>query len=1244
MRFANHAWLVLTAAVLAAGPAASAKEDAIHRTVVDGVEINLWMPGSVKALRGAFVDPANAKVGSDAEDASANVWEETCRNLDCGHVGMILQNMNRGNRPAILQKALAAALKEFADKSGHPEIEHMPLAFSGMSKGGGWSASTAYRMPERAVAYANVVGWVADSKGSDAQLQVPGLFIIGGVPDDFKMLDAVAKDYDPGRQRGAPWTLALQWGAAHDWNNASALVLPYLDAMFRARVPADVPTAGTPAKLKPVRLEDGWLGDRATWDSHFPTVAPWADYKGDKASAVWLPNRAIAMLWRAFESKDPPVRIDAATADGKARLPEGKKRRMVVEAGATIVLQAAVNAGTDVRKVRFYAGDQALGEVTEAPWRAEWKSAPPRPHGVFAEWESASGKSGVSNPALVVVRKPAAASGPAATVEAPTTTTSTSFADPGHPFILWTKAEAAAIRRRIDTEPWAKPQYEAMLKEKGNGQTFRNLFRYQVMGDESVVDAEKKYLVSLIGNDPRKFLGDTGGGRHYDQYLSVLRYDVLYDRLSGPQRQGLEDTFRDFIRHHCEEETLRFTRTSWLPNMQWPRPMTAHLMAVALRDEKLVRQCFNSRGGWRYYFDDYLGDGRFYFEEFGKQYSMMGEMFLWCRGVERLGLDELGYGYTGKGGATMRRYVESIVDIGYPRVEIPGGLPHYPQITMGDARGSGFPGAPPYVFQKSIVMGYLPGGAGGNPCWMAANMNGRDHKNTKVDKMLHPLWFELARAKWPDGHFDYFLAQMRGPGEAIYTPSLFWGLGPINPKQATPPPAPSYVARERGFALLRSDESPSYWEGEAPAVALQLATYYVHYTHDCFSLLGFYAFNRPIYLNRQISNGYGGGCPWTDSARGHCGVMVDGVQYLLNDADPKQDYAHWPNPVGDVPVRSGFDPLVKFVAARARPVGGTVSLDNRQPLAGGTLSLDLRRQEPEVWPGVDMTRALFLTRQYLCDFHQLTSNRPRRYDWRVHALGQFQADPAWKPTDELTDRLYDTSNRAIARLLSDPVERDRYQLKDVVRLNASEQPFNATVVQTCALPDAATSVLGKAWYDRRIGVRVHMLGEPGTVAYAGRSPVSRSQPGKEQNKGERSELLNEVGGTTLLVSRTAPATVFAALHEPFKDGRPVVETFRRIQQTAEGIAVAVQGRTESPINDRILVRFGDGYEQSLTLAGDGESFTFADRAYVRVGPDRVDVSGDLRAMTIRVSGKPGLFVNGQRQEARVLDGRLVFGK
>jgi hypothetical protein len=406
MRFPFWCCLALAFAMLSAGPSVRAAEDTILRTVIDGVEINIWIPAGVRTLRGAIVDPANPRVGGDPRNPSVSIWEETFRNLDCGHIGMILQDMNRNNRPTILHRALLAALKEFAQKSGHPEIQHMPLCFSGMSRGGGWSVSTAFRIPDRTVAYGNVVCWIADSKSPDEALQIPGLFIIGSVPDGFKMLDAIPKDYDPGRQRGALWTLALQWGAAHDWHNSNALLIPFLDSMFRARVPADADAAAGPVKLKPLRLEDGWLGDRTTWDSQFATIAPWAEYKGDKAAAVWLPNRAIAYLWRAFESKDAPVRIEATTLDGKVKLPADRKRQMVVEAGTDIVLEAVVSDGADVKKLQFYDGDRLLGEVAQSPWKLTWKNAPSSPHGVFVLWESASGKQAVSNPALIVVKRP----------------------------------------------------------------------------------------------------------------------------------------------------------------------------------------------------------------------------------------------------------------------------------------------------------------------------------------------------------------------------------------------------------------------------------------------------------------------------------------------------------------------------------------------------------------------------------------------------------------------------------------------------------------------------------------------------------------------------------------------------------------------------------------------------------------------------------------------------------------------
>jgi hypothetical protein len=187
-------------------------------------------------------------------------------------------------------------------------------------------------------------------------------------------------------------------------------------------------------------------------------------------------------------------------------------------------------------------------------------------------------------------------------------------------------------------------------------------------------------------------------------------------------------------------------------------------------------------------------------------------------------------------------------------------------------------------------------------------------------------------------------------------------------------------------------------------------------------------------------------------------------------------------------------------------------------------------------------------------------------------------------------------------------------------------------------------VLGRAWYERQIGVRVHMLGEPGTVVFAGRTPESRRAPGREPNKGDKSDLANEVGGTTLLVRRTAPATVFAAVHEPFEQNAPRLESVTRLAQTKEAVAVAVRGRTGTGINDRLLYAFWGHENTPVTLEAGGESFTFTDRVFLRVSADKVEVSGDLRRLRLPVAGRPNLVLNGTPREARVVDGVLAFPK
>ena len=743
--------------------------------------------------------------------------------------------------------------------------------------------------------------------------------------------------------------------------------------------------------------------------------------------------------------------------------------------------------------------------------------------------------------------------------------------DVPHPFILWSKQEAAALKKRIESDPLARKQYERM-KTTDVGKmnpTLMDLFDYLVMGDQAAGDRQKKALLGFIGKKPEPLTWNvdlkalkwnegmpSAGDRHMrdEQTLNTLRYDVLYDRLSPAERKGVEQAMKAYVDFHLDghkpwHPAFKYDRTSWLPNMHWPRAIGTHLMAVALKDESLVEAMFNSQGGWKWFFDEYIADGRFYMEEFNKYYSNIGTMLMCCEALERLGLGRYGYGYTGAGGATMRRYVAMPIWIGFPRLDAPeGGMPRYAAVCMGDA-GSG-----------TLIAGYDAKGKGGNRWWSTSHMNG------PLPKLQLPGWFEIAHRRWPDDGFDYFLAQLRAPGENLYLPSLFWGVGPIDPKRVKPPAAPSYVTRERGFALLRAEEGPDYWESPKPAVALQFGMYYVHYVHDCFSLLQFVAHNRMIYerMGKGTKKGYAGGDEWRDHVRGHCGVVVDGLQ-----AKPIDDGNHGTQ---NERIRDDLGGSAKFAGVRASGI----------------------------YPDVDQERAMVLTDAYLFDVFRLTSLKPRVYDWQVLAHGHLQGlgTPDWKPVDGRPDA----------------AELARPHLEFMHVLDPGEKPWSATVLQGLSGSDP-----------KGVGVRVSALGEPGTRVLGSKPPG-----------------VGETGsGVSLLITRKKPATTFDVLHEPLAGGKPAIGTFQRIAQTDAGLGVVIRG---AAVDDRILLALGDACGTPQTLEGGDEAFTFVDHAVVRIAGAVVEVTGDLRAMKVRVAGSPKLVINGRPVEAAVTGGCLVFGQ
>ena len=768
------------------------------------------------------------------------------------------------------------------------------------------------------------------------------------------------------------------------------------------------------------------------------------------------------------------------------------------------------------------------------------------------------------------------------------------------PYLLWTRRDLRALRVKIETQAWAKQAYlEMVTSTERDGEDLRLLFRYAVMGDREAGEVQKRRLLSLLkAPDP---LGAALEWR-------ILACDLLYDELSSDERTNLQQRLRRYIQYagkpggtydttvynneknyaRYDGEDGRYTRTNWLPNIIFPWKLSANLAAAALGDEPLVRETWAKNGSIRPYFDEYLGDLGFYEEEFSKMGSTPGALLMYCTAVRNLGMDELGFGYQGKGGASMRGHVESVLHCTFPAVDTGTDRWRLERMSAGDVR-SWMPLA------HATVEGHFPNGLGGDKLWQAhgawggtqrGKMPQWDGYSNFTPKMQTRMWFEWGHSLWPDAGFDWFLAQMRAPDEKVYTPTLYFGLDPIDPKKVTPPPARSHVYPDRGFAMLRAEEGPDHWMSLAPAVCLRLTAPYAHSVNDPLVLAGFYALNRPIYQNPKSDPGYA--FKFSRSIRSHCGVMVDG--HIKKD-DWGRTGSLEPQFTDDCRTRSDFNEEVKFVAARTQ----------------------------QRYPGVDETRALMLTREYLLDVSTARDDEKHSYVWLIHTFGKATPDrpDQWRRSGDL------------AELVG--------ELSDVRTLKTDGRAWDVTVRQAPPENPPENTPLGREWWSRDIGVRVRMLGQQAAKAHIGATP---KPPGGRNRLGE----MAMVDGVTVVSSVVSPSATFAALHEPF-EGRPQIESFERIAQTDDALAVRVIGRTGSGINDRLMVRVGDQAGHGVTLSEGGESFTFASHAFVRISGETVTVRGDLREVTLRVgNGRPKLVVGGAPAEARVADGLLRWKK
>jgi hypothetical protein len=251
---------------------------------LDEVPLSLWIPDGVPVVRGAVMNPFNLKAVTQSH------WQEACRLWGFALIGANYFAVKNQEFPTTLQ----AALKEFAAKTGRKELEHVPLCFVGMSAGAGMSMHFARAMPDRTIA----VGPVCLEVGPDTA-ETRGIPIVTVFGDkDMQQMPQLAAKLPVQRKEGARWAIAVQWGRGHEFAAANNIVIPLFDHAICRRYPAGVTPAAGPVKLVDIPENEGWLGDRGTWETNFAAIASFAAFQGDKGQACWLADEYLACVWR----------------------------------------------------------------------------------------------------------------------------------------------------------------------------------------------------------------------------------------------------------------------------------------------------------------------------------------------------------------------------------------------------------------------------------------------------------------------------------------------------------------------------------------------------------------------------------------------------------------------------------------------------------------------------------------------------------------------------------------------------------------------------------------------------------------------------------------------------------------------------------------------------------------------------------------------------------------------------------
>ena len=282
------------------------------------VNYTIWIPPGVKTLRGVIVHQHGCGEGSCKSGLTGAFdlhWQALARKHDCALMGPSYEQPQtadcqmwcdpRNGSDAAFQKALV----DLGAKSGHQELATAPWALWGHSGGGHWAGGMTLLHPDRVAA-----AWLRSGVPlvqpnpkrptikphtvSASALKVP-IMCNPGTKEGVTVKDGRFSSVWPAneiflsavRSKGGLIGVSIDPLTAHECGNQRYMAIPWLDACLSARLPRKA--GGT---LKPMPTKGAWLA--ATFLGK--KAVPAGKFSGDKATSIWLPNKAIAKAWMSY--------------------------------------------------------------------------------------------------------------------------------------------------------------------------------------------------------------------------------------------------------------------------------------------------------------------------------------------------------------------------------------------------------------------------------------------------------------------------------------------------------------------------------------------------------------------------------------------------------------------------------------------------------------------------------------------------------------------------------------------------------------------------------------------------------------------------------------------------------------------------------------------------------------------------------------------------------------------------------